>query len=464
MLSILSAALISSAPIEPTPIDRAIEAIAPQRVVVGDEPPLRDIYEMMAELNVPAVSIALFDDNEIIAARSFGWADPAGRVPAHLDTRFQAASLSKSVAAYGVMALAEAGEVDLDQPVNARLEGWQLDEGEYAPATLRTLLSHRAGTSVPGFEGYADAAAMPDTLGVLKGEGNSPVVRIDKTPGDYSYSGGGYTVAQLLVEEAERQSFEDVMARMVLMPLGMDHSSFDMPPRGPRSTLALAHDENGRPIADGYHLYPETAAASLWTTPSDMARFLITMNRSLAGETGAPVSPEGARMLIAPPAEGANYALGFGIEGEGDALRFSHTGSNAGYKALMVSYPERGEGVVIMTNGDRGWTLFDALARAVGLEMGWPGYEQERLVRAEATPETLGAVAGGYKLGERIFRFSVDGDGLLLTDPEGETAPGILIEEDRLYLPESDQLVDIVRGEDGTVTGLSAGSTVLPKQ
>ncbi|MCJ8191101.1 serine hydrolase domain-containing protein [Sphingomicrobium aestuariivivum] len=455
--------LVAAVPAEGTPLDRAIEALVPGTVIVGEEPAPSSIHEAMAELRVPAVSIALIDDNRIVAARSFGWADPAQRVPAHLDTRFQAASLSKSVAAMTMMALVEAGALDLDLPVNARLSRWRLPEGEHAPATLRSLLSHRAGTSVSGFPGYADPAATPDLVAVLEGRGNTDPVELVSAPGTFSYSGGGYSVAQLLVEEVEGQPFADVAARVLLVPLGMDRSSFAQPPRAAREKLALAHDEQGRLIAGGYHLYPEQAAAGLWTTPRDLALFLIAANRAHAGETGLPVGPAGMRTLLTAPGGDSDYALGFGTSGSGADFRIGHSGSNMGYKAYMFSFPERGEGLVIMTNGELGAPLFQSIAAAVAREMDWPGFEQRRLVRAPATPEALARIAGVYLLDERAFAFSVDGDRLSLRNPQGEIEPSILIEGDRLYFPQGGQIVDVERGPGGEVTALVAGDTRLPR-
>ncbi|MCM8558023.1 serine hydrolase domain-containing protein [Sphingomicrobium sediminis] len=462
-MSLLAFLAAASAAMQPTPLDRAVERLEPSTVIEGDAVEVMTIEEMMAATDVPAVSIALVDDNRIVALRAYGMADPEREIAADIGTRFQAASLSKSVAAYGAMVMVEQGTLDLDAPINSYLESWQLPQGEYAPATLRTLLSHRAGTSVSGFPGYSLRETVPSTIEVLDGLGNTAPVVIDSAPGEFRYSGGGYTVAQLAMVEQEGQPFEDILARLVLIPLGMDRSSYAQPPRGPASTIAAAHEGDGAPVEGGYHFYPEQAAAGLWTTPGDLALFLIAANQTLAGSEAHPLSPAGMAEMLAAPEEDAGYALGFGIYGEGEDFQFSHGGSNMGYKSLMVSFPERGEAMVIMTNGDRGAEVFQSVATAVAKEMGWNAFEQRRLVPADWGPADMEQVVGGYALGEDIYRFSIVDGELVLTDPDGETGPMIALADDQIYIVEGAQVIDIDRDEDGNVIGVSAGGTKLPK-
>ena len=455
--------LLAIAQPDPSPIDAAAANLRPNIVVRGEEPDPRSLEELMAETGVPAVSIALVDDNEIVATRVYGFADVEAGIAADAMTRFQAASLSKPVAAMTAMMLAQEGRIDLDMPVNAILTSWQLPEGEFAPVTLRRLLSHRAGTSVSGFPGYAEGMEVPDAVAVLSGKGNTDPVVVENDGSAFDYSGGGYTVAQVAMADRERQPFEDIAARLVLVPLGMDSSSFAQPPRGDAARIAKSHDGAGNPIPGGYNLYPEQAAAGLWTTPRDLATFLIAINRAHVGDEGQPFSPDTVRTMLAPPVEGATYALGFGIRGEGADFQYSHSGSNRGFKSFMTSFPERGEAAVIMTSGDRGAELFRSLMTALADEMGWPGFEPLELVRADWTRAELEALVGGYRLGPAVYRFSMAGEALQLTTPTGDVEPVVPLEDDRIYLPVSGLVVDIERGEDGAVTGVTADGVSLAK-
>ncbi|MEN3972508.1 serine hydrolase domain-containing protein [Sphingomicrobium sp. XHP0235] len=440
-----------------------MEKLLPARVIAGEEGDTRSLYELMAEHHVPAVSIALVDDNRIVAARSFGWADPQARVPAHLDTRFQAASISKSVAAYALMALAEKGAVDVDVPVDSMLTTWQLPAGEHDAPTLRTLLSHRAGTNVSGFRGYAKGEVLPSAVGVLAGEGNSDAVSVTMPPGSFRYSGGGYTIAQQAVEDHINVLFETLMAQNVLGPLEMIHSTYEQPAFDAGPSFARAHDSAGRAIEGGYHVYPELAAAGLWSTPSDLAKFLIAANETLSGADAGPVSTDGLRAMTAPPATPPLYGLGFTLRGEGEDFHFGHSGSNVGFKSLMLSFPERGEALVIMANGEQGRELLVPIVNAVSAQMGWGGYDTEVLVPAPADTTGFAAIAGRYRMGEDVYVFEMKDGAVRMTGPDGKSERVTLLADGRLYLHGQDALPEVVRNPSGTVTGLRFQGQDIPK-
>ena len=448
---------------DPGALDRALEALLPPTVIEGQEGDPVALTEMMTAKGVPAVSIALVENDEIVAVRTFGMADVAKGIAATPDTRFQAASLSKPVSAYGAMVLSEEGLLDLDAPVNDQLVGWSLPHGTFAPVSVRQLLSHRGGTSVSGFPGYGAGETVPDVDGVLEGKGNTPAVMVTGDGSDFRYSGGGYTVVQRAMQDVAGQKFEEILAGRVLAPLGMTNSTFVQA----RATgeegaaFARASDGSGAPIAGGWHLYPEQAAAGLWTTPTDLARFLIAANRSLAGADDAPVSSDGMRAMVALPTGDADYALGFGIggrPGEPD-YRLSHGGSNAGYKALMTTYPTRGDALVVMTSGDRGAEIFRSIAVAVAEQMGWGGQERETLRRADLDETAIEALVGGYALGDMVYRIERRDDGLVLVDPSGVAAPAVPVEGDLIFFPDDGQRAQIRRDDAGVITGVIASGT-----
>jgi CubicO group peptidase (beta-lactamase class C family) len=407
-LVLLLAACASHPPApEPGPSAEALERIRrvengllPVHVVRG-EPQGFGINERMRHFRVPGVSVAVIDGGRVAWARAWGETEAGSGVPVDTATLFQAASISKPVAAAGALRLVEEGVLALDEDVNARLRSWKVPENGLTTTekvTLRRLLSHSAGTTVHGFPGYAAGAAVPSLLQLLNGEtpANTPAVRVDVAPGSrWRYSGGGTSIVQLMMTDATGRPFAEWMRERVLEPAGMRHSTYEQPlPAALRRRAAAGHRRDGTPVPGRYHTYPEQAAAGLWTTPSDLARFAIEVQRAHAGSDGRIISREMTRRMLTR--ESGGYGLGFGVEGEGDELWFTHGGSNAGFQAFFAALAERGQGAVVMTNGDAGGELAMEILRALSREYGWPGFEATEREAVAVAPAALAAYAGEY--------------------------------------------------------------------
>ena len=343
--------------------------------LAGEPAATRTLLEEMQRLHVPGVSIALIRDGKIAWTRGYGVAYEGGPAVTP-DTLFQAASISKPVTAMAALRLTERGQLDLDADINTVLTSWKLPPGPgtgNTSATVRQLLSHTAGTSVSGFPGYAAGKPVPTLVQVLDGAppANTQPVRIVTVPGSaWRYSGGGYSVVQQALIDRTRQPFEALLLETVLKPAGMQDSRFAQPlPPALLARAALPHDEAGKPYAGGPYTYPELAAAGLWTTPADLARFALDLQRSVKGGKGV-LSPQMARTMTAPVDN--RYGLGLQIEGEGQTLSFAHGGSNMGYQNTLFAYANRGDGAVVMTNGANGGELAGSVLRALAAEYKWP--------------------------------------------------------------------------------------------
>jgi CubicO group peptidase (beta-lactamase class C family) len=375
-LAALAAATPSLAAPTPDDLQRIAQMEANIRPLNGGPP--RTLAQRMAELKVPGVSLAFFENGRVRWTRAYGAADAATGAPVTPTTRFQAASMTKAVAATVALRLVEQGRLDLDQDVNDRLASWKVPASGLTATdkvTLRRLLSHTAGLTVHGFDGYPAGAPLPTLAQVLNGAApaNSPPVVVETRPGTkWSYSGGGYTVAQMLMTDVTATPFAALAQRYVLGPMGMTRSTLEQPlPASLWPMAATAHGEDGRPLAGRWHAYPEGAAAGLWTTPSDYARFMIGLQDAYAGRSPALLSQASAKLMMTPVLN--NYGLGWDIVSRGARRAFDHHGGNDGFECFCIAFLDGSrQGVVIMTNGDGGLFLTTEIADALAAAYGWP--------------------------------------------------------------------------------------------
>lgn len=339
------------------------------------------LAERMSHYGVPGVSIAIIDDGRIVATRAYGLADRQTGADMRVNTLMQAASISKAVSAFGAMRMVERGQLRLDAPVNEKLKSWQVpgtDPTRAMPITLSHLLSHTGGLGVHGFVGYEAGQPLPSIAQILDGQppANNPAVRVEQAPGfGFRYSGGGYTIAQALMSDVAGRSFPELMRREVLKPIGMRDSTFEYPLPSRRMKHAAAGvTPDGKDVPGKHKVHPESAAAGLWTTPEDLARFAIEVQHAVRGESRLLGRNSAERMLRDPGAD--HYALGFGIVHENGAIYFGHDGWNDGFSSHLLANRE-GDGIAIMINANQP-VLMQELRRAVAFEFGWPGYRVEK--------------------------------------------------------------------------------------
>jgi CubicO group peptidase (beta-lactamase class C family) len=327
--------------------------------------------EALKLLDIPSASLALIDEGRIAFASAYG-------KDATPDTVYQAASLSKFVAAIGAMRLVEDGTLDLDQDVNDKLTSWRVPSNALDAAhkvTLRGLLSMTGGIGVPGFLGYEAGASLPTLVEILDGAppANSPPVTLIAVPGSaYHYSGGGYEIAETLMQDATGKPFPQVMQDLVLGPMGMTASSFDQPPSAAFAARAVSgHFGDGTELPGRWHVFPEHAAAGLWSTPTDLAKLLVELSDVWQGLSSIFLRRQTLAEMLTPQ-NGGPYGLGAAIAGEGASLVLMKRGQNVGYQGYLILYPASGQGMVVMTNSDNGSKLAEALIKRAASAYGWP--------------------------------------------------------------------------------------------
>jgi CubicO group peptidase (beta-lactamase class C family) len=332
----------------------------------------------MDSLGVPGVSVAVIHDFAIHWTRAYGIADEEDVRRVDTGTLFQAASISKPVAAMATLKAVQDGLFGLDDDINSVLTSWTLDGEGFTsdrPVTPRSLTSHTSGLGDGfGFPGYDPGSPLPTVVQILDGDPLSNVgpLFMERPPGEaYEYSGGGVTVMQQALSDSRGRLFSDIMRTDVLEPVGMTRSTYVQPlPDSLDPNAARAHDRNGRPMGPKWHVYPEQAAAGLWTTPTDLALFAIEVQKSIRGESNAVLDRATAREMITPVGVGS-YAVGFAIEKRGEGWYLSHGGANWGFRARLVAHVSKGYGYAIMTNADRGSELIAELAERIERVYAW---------------------------------------------------------------------------------------------
>jgi CubicO group peptidase (beta-lactamase class C family) len=342
-----------------------------------------DIDALRKQFNVPGVSVAVIKDFKIEWARGYGVMDAATNAPVTTDTLFQAASISKTIAAMASMKAVQNGRFALDQDVNTILKSWKLPGGEYTkerPVTPRSLMSHTSGTGDGfGFPGYSPDAPLPTLPQILDGQAPSNLrpVRLERPPlTGFKYSGGAVMIQQLALMDAVGRPFADIARDWVLTPIGMTNSTYEQPlPSARQKQAALAHSRTGGRMDAPWHVYPEQAAAGLWTTPTDLAKFLIEAQETLAGRSNRVLSRASMLEMVTPVGVGP-FAVGFQIGKQGEGWYFMHGGSNWGYQCNMIAHRLKGYGLVIMTNSDSGGALMQELGRRIQQAYKWDVFDQ----------------------------------------------------------------------------------------
>ncbi len=430
-------------------------------IAIKGKPSAMKLADRMAHYKVPGVSIAVINNGAIEWARGYGVAEAGTSNAVTEETLFQAASISKPVAAMGALRLVAEGKLNLDEDVNKKLTSWKVPENEFTKeqkVTLRRLLSHTAGMTVHGFRGYAADEPVPTLVQVLNGEkpANSAAVRVDIVPGSkWRYSGGGISVAQLMMMDATGKAFPQFMQEAVLSKLAMAHSTYQQPlPTELLTKAAAGHGANGEVVKGKRHTYPEMAAAGLWTTPSDLARFAIEIQKSRAGKSNKVLTTELINQMLT--VQSGDYGLGLGIRGTGKALNFSHGGSNIGFRCMMFAYAETGQGAVVMTNGDAGGPLADEILHSIAKEYGWPDYQVREREVAQVNPSLYESYAGKYQvMGADVSVTTDNGHLFIQAPPFGKQKVELYPEsETRYFITLDDVSFTFVKDDKGQVVEL----------
>jgi CubicO group peptidase (beta-lactamase class C family) len=363
------------------------------------------ISDRMAHYKVNGISIAVIRNYKIEWAKGYGFADVANKTPVTTTTRFQAGSISKSLNAVGVLKLAGKEGIDLNADVNKYLVSWKVPYNKISKGkavNISQLLSHTAGFNVSGFSGYMANQSIPSTVQILKGKhpSNSPAVHIINQPGIiHQYSGGGTIITQLLIEDITHKHYDTYMQSEVLKPLGMVNSSFANPGKGnTKNLLATGYYENGKQVEGKYHIYPEKAAAGLWTTPSDLAKYIIALQEAYRGKQNNILSSPMAKLMLTPNID-QRAGLGVFIDNYNGEKYFGHGGLTFGFYSQYYGSLTNGNGVVVMTNSVNA-DIVPEIINSVANVYGFKGLYRSKVTKSFSVNESiLESYTGSYRLG-----------------------------------------------------------------
>ena len=371
------------------------------------------IEDRMRRYGVPGVSITIIERGQVVVSEHYGVQHAHRTEPVTGGTLFQAASLSKLVTALATLRLVSQGVLSLDCDVNAYLSRWKLRgdcETWDGTVTLRRLLNHTAGVSVSYYPGYAPDQPLPSLEAVLNGVPpalTAPVV-VFRAPGSaLCYSEGGVLVEQLALEDVRNQPLQELVDELILRPLSIEASTFAQPlPTPLQGSAAAGHGLSGEGLQPPWRVYPEAAAAGLWTTSIDMAKLLLSIRRAVRGESSNLLSTPVANEMVTPTGLGSvnhDFGLGLWVAGASNTFRYGHAGVHVGFRHLCMLFHETGSGAVVLTNGARGNHLIDEVFATLAEAGQWPGqtYRSCRKVPHRPSATALQKVCGEYRIVQR---------------------------------------------------------------
>ena len=413
-------------------------------IVKGEPSQQMKLDDRLQFHKTPAVSIAFINNGQIDWARAYGVREAGTTDPVTTETLFQAGSISKAVTAIAVLRLVATGKLKLDEDVNQKLVSWKVPENELTKdkkVTLRRLLSHSAGVNVPSFiPGYTKGEQIPTLMQVLNGTkpALNPPVRVEQVPGSgFSYSGGGYTIVQQLLVDVVGNPFPELMDDLVFRPLKMKNTTFEQEPllKNSDRLLVAGHDTNGQPPPGKWRIFPEMAAAGMWSTPSDLARLAIEIQKAQQGKSKFLSTATVNEMLTL---QAGNWGLGFSVEGTGTSRRFGHGGDNREFNANLIVHTESGQGVVIMTNAFRGGRLLGELLRSISCEYEWPDFRPKEKTIVKVDPKVYADYVGQYQFAfspDYVLTIVAEGDKLItqLKQPTATSRPEVYPESETKF-------------------------------
>ena len=357
------------------------------------------ISNSMISYNIPGLSLAVINKGKIEWSQTY--TNP--RFPnqkLNNTTIFQAASLSKPVTFLAALRMHTAGTIDLDKNVEKYVKSFSLPQGKQTkenPITFRNIFAHTSGIIAGGYQGYAKDLKVPTDVEILKGSSgvNSQPIEVLSKPNELlAYSGAGYTLAEVALQDIHNDTFSNLMKTWILDPAGMKHSEFTQPLIVKDSSkVAKGYTQSGKILDGGWRNHPEQAAAGLWSTSNDLALFLIEIYKAYQGELSI-FSTEAITSILNQERDGHIY--GFIVDRSNNGLALTHYGGNAGYRTGMTIDLTTGNGLVYLINSDNGGALGNELLLSTSKLYGWNHFTRIKARKQTISTTLLQSLVGKY--------------------------------------------------------------------
>ena len=383
-----------------------------------------NIIDRMKFYKIPSVSLAVINNGRLEWAKTYGYADIEMERLANAATLYQVASITKSVNGLAIMKLVQDGNLSMTNDIRNYLKSWTFPDNEFSKnklITLKNLLSHTAGLSVHGFIGYRVSDSLPTINQILNGErpaNNEAVKPIYPVNEHFEYSGGGYAVIRKILDDNISSNYDSLMQTLILRPLKMTNSTFSQPLLPQYKNYAYGCDKEMQPLKGNYYIYPEQSAGGLWSTATDIAKFVLSIQHDLKGSQNSIIDKRLTEEMLTPVLN--NYALGFGIVEKGGEKYFWHEGESYGYNSMYYGSFTTGKGVVILTNAypSNGQPFIKELLNSVAVTYGWKDFYDPVKKKLTFIPDTLlDKYIGDYYSENPQMKISItrNGKGLDLT-------------------------------------------------
>lgn len=420
---------------------------------------LYSLDERMKHYNVQGLSVAVIDNYQIVWAKGYGYADKKEGRKVTANTLFEPGSISKSLNAVGILLLAQQGKLDLYQDINQYLVNWKFPYDTVSHGkkiTTAQLLSHTAGLGVHGFPGYQRDSAIASVTDILDGRApsNTEAVRSVAEPGTGPrYSGGGTLITQQMLTDITKQRYEQYMYEQVFRPLGMTNSSYNQPPAAnQKKNLATGYKSNGNEVPGKYHVYPEKAAAGLWTTPTDICKYILEMQRAYEGKSSKVLNQEMVKLHTTPVKY--DVAMGTFIQNRNGEIYFNHSASNEGFSGLFMGGLTNGKGAAVFVNSDDASIAFELL-NSIALAYDWKGFEKPEQITTVIVNDTLmSKYTGDYIINGIFVELKKEKDGLYYW-MDGRSAKTYFTSVTNFRLVELPYVHSFIFDSTGMVTGFS---------
>ncbi|MCX2493476.1 serine hydrolase [Pedobacter sp. PF22-3] len=421
-----------------------------------------NLLERMKHFKVQGLSIAVIKDYKVDFAKGYGFADPEKKIPVTDKTLFQAASISKSLNSLAILKLFKDRKLDLYADINTYLKSWKFPYDSVSKGkkiNMANLLSHTAGLNVHGFGGYEAGKPLPSVIQILNGEppANSDAVHSLFPPGSrQEYSGGGTTISQLVLTDVNGEKYENYLKEQVLKPLGMLSSTFAQPPTGiSQSLLSAGFDRDGKEVKGKYHIYPEQAAAGLWTNPTDLAKYIIETQLAYQGKSAKVLDEKTTKLRLNPYMNKNGAALGVFVEDYNGVKYFGHGAGNAGFTGGYYGSFDGGNGLVVMVNSDNG-EIVQELINSISTVYGFKGLSKTKKVTLSEVPDQdLDRYLGNYQLTpELVLTVSREGKKVFVQATGQPSIEAFPESNNKFFFKMIQASMEFVKDQNGLVTEL----------